>query len=324
MNRRPSGFTLVELLVVAAIVAVLTSLLLPAVQAAREAARRTSCQNSLKQLAIATVGFQAIRRVIPPGLLGPTPARSVMGGGKVQERDHQMIGALPYLLPHLEEQRIADEIAADMLDVDAEPSWQIWMQNLDTWDAASHVVSAFHCGSADRTPPSRGALVFTNAYYDREKQAHLLEAAPLRLKFSASLGTTDYLPNAGYFAVVGDTETDQYRGPFFNRSKTRPADVSDGLSKTLLFGEASGTVIEGVRVYAHAWMGGSPMPIALGLGDMSYWGNFAGTHPGVVGFAKMDGAVEFLSLDISTQALQAKAGISEGQYALTLDHERIN
>jgi prepilin-type N-terminal cleavage/methylation domain-containing protein/prepilin-type processing-associated H-X9-DG protein len=69
---RKSGFTLVELLVVIAIIGILVALLLPAIQAAREAARRTQCSNNIRQLGLASMNYVSARQAFPPGLQGPS------------------------------------------------------------------------------------------------------------------------------------------------------------------------------------------------------------------------------------------------------------
>ncbi len=64
-QHRKNAFTLVELLVVISIIGVLMGLLLPAVQAARDAARRAECLHRQRQLALATIQFDAAKRQYP-------------------------------------------------------------------------------------------------------------------------------------------------------------------------------------------------------------------------------------------------------------------
>jgi prepilin-type N-terminal cleavage/methylation domain-containing protein len=319
--RARRGFTLVELLCVIAIIGVLVALILPAVQTAREAARRAHCQNQIRQLGQAALQYETAFRHLPPGHLGPVPARKVTEGSVVSERDHQLMGLVPYLLPYIEQRILFDKVGSDMLEFRSEPSFQVWMLNTDTWEAANNSIPFLVCPSASPLPASKGVLLFLNPYFDYDRSLLILESAAPQLKFTANVGTTNYLGNAGYFSTVGIEEVDEWRGPITTRSHTSMGEITDGSSTTLLLGEAVGAVEGGQTAIAYSWMGCGAMPLGFGIGNVESWTNFSSEHPGVVLFCFTDGSARPINVDAAQETLEALGGIAEGSMAESLGAE---
>jgi len=96
---RRSAFTLIELLVVIAIIAILIALLVPAVQKVREAAARTQCTNNQKQIGIAVHAYHDTYKVLPPLTASYNPPPNGAVGGYAG-------GILLTLLPYIEQQSL--------------------------------------------------------------------------------------------------------------------------------------------------------------------------------------------------------------------------
>jgi prepilin-type N-terminal cleavage/methylation domain-containing protein/prepilin-type processing-associated H-X9-DG protein len=345
-KRRRAAFTLVELLVVIAIIGILVALLLPAIQAARESARRTSCTNNLKQVGLAALNFESARRRLPPGYLAGfnhmDPEEEEENGDP--NRPHQFTGVFAYILPYMEAKQVTDlmtqdfEIGVDQYDVTFD-------QNIGAWSAAQAHLSELLCPSV---PNERPQNAYVNKIYGRyvggswKSLSSTWDPDDAAMN-GAQLGLTHYLGVTGVWGWVRPTlifdildgkgsrnVNDELIGVFSIRSRTSLAKVTDGTSKTMMFGEAPGTVGSSIQLFkpstgqtesytgmaqGNIWAGWGTMPVAYGL-DVSRENNYQGSgetydtkwsyygslHTSTANFVFVDGSVRALDkgIDLTT------------------------
>ncbi len=340
-NRERKGFTLVELLVVIAIIGILVALLLPAVQAAREAARRMQCSNRLKQLGLAAHNFHDVHNTFPPGFNGHlTPDRSRVeystGPGAPGYWNNPWLGTNAYLLPYMEQQQVADKIMVEFnpekyVDNSPEapscerPWWDDGTPTDGTWFLAKTRLPMLVCPTAN--PYSATGSIFVLLQTDTN---NYLNGGTFGR--SNDLGLTNYISCGGGFGTVPGNGWDRYRGIFGNRTQYSFANITDGSSNTILYGEGglckywsrpdvdSNFVPEQVESYA--WIGVGALPTAWGLrgvkdgGSLSWdyqgWWMFGSEHSGLVQFCWADGSVHGISDNIDRNPFMYASGMRDG------------
>jgi prepilin-type N-terminal cleavage/methylation domain-containing protein/prepilin-type processing-associated H-X9-DG protein len=206
------AFTLIELLVVIAIIAVLIGLLLPAIQKVRDAAARASCQNNLKQIALACTNYEVANGNYPPSntpnALNPSAPRA---------------GWPVLVLPYLEQ----------------EPVRNIYVATANWYDSVNDTarnaqVKTFLCPSANTGRVGQcpavgltGEPLVSGAAWD---YTNVAVVAPFLL---AQLGY------AGVDPTVQATYENYWRGVMSSKG-SRVGQITDGLSNTLLIVEDAG------------------------------------------------------------------------------------
>ena len=261
------GFTLVELMVGAAIIGILMSLLLPAVAQVRAATKRTICLNNLRQIAVATHNFESATGILPPA------AR--LGEGT---------GWHAYILPYIEREDLYEQIF--LTDPLQEFEWAS-----DGEEVLEALIPLFRC-PVDPAPPfisSPGIPERAVSSYTACASGTQLSSTNLQSRF------LEYRPSASSTPNMSEDFVREFRSgampptqPFIERdpsstsddypeleTKTRFADLLDGQSNTIMIGETifdttrhfndSGT--SAVNVGADHWyIGSGTMDISISSG----------------------------------------------------------
>jgi prepilin-type N-terminal cleavage/methylation domain-containing protein len=265
-----SGFTLIELLVVIAIIAVLIGLLLPAVQKVREAAARIKCANNLKQIGLGLHNYENTNGRFPPGYIDARPLAQAGPGW----------GWPAFLLPFVEQAALHTQI---------DPDRTIFGGGSDTTVPNPQTLTAlavFRCPT-DPGPP-------TNANYDGHATASYRGVGWSRPQ--TALGPKGLMI----------TNIDNPNGVLYRNSRTRVADVTDGLSGTIFVAEVClderrdkwGGIWAGAnrKDQYGLWVSGVYWAIDEGpfrLNGSDKWG-FCSPHPAGVGVVLGDGSVRFI------------------------------
>ena len=312
LNRR--AFTLVELLVVIAIIGILVALLLPAVQAAREAARRTSCNNNIRQLILATHNYHDSNKEFPAS------AFPVEGPGGSAEAQHSLSWQIQ-ILPYIEEANISDRIGS-----------AVRFSDLDAAERAlqESELGMYWCPSSDRAEEEN----YTDQTYATTTYFGVAGAPVLDAQGNATV-----LEDKRDYRNLEDGHCgDLYiNGVLIPYDPVNFRQITDGTSSTIAFGERlyelrsffTGAFFVGrssdaaSKLCSHAsknmlWGIGTPeefgyyvfdnlappgQPKVIRFNDLFFGSN----HVSGVHFAFADGSARFLSDDVDLPVLQAHA-----------------
>lgn len=327
------GFSLVELLVVIAIIGLLVAMLLPAVQRAREASRRSSCQNNLRQLALACHNYLSAHRKFPSGSVGSTgfcPERIRLNSPVIVDVASQPDGHNDQIFP----------------SVDIGSEWTVWVSDgsggwditINSWSIKSgwgwHVLLMPYLEKGNLQPDFEQQKIAPDNWYKlfQPVETFVCPSSQYANHRPAGLGLLSYVGLSG-FGCTGtacassvntpcldhDTfaRSQEKNGILFGNSNLAENDVIDGTSNTLMLGEqrfgvwestASSTVqiCESQPLWNAFWdcVADECDPCPFDYNFANHFG-LGSDHGNLNNFALVDGSVRPIAHNINVNVLRS-------------------
>lgn len=357
-SQSAAAFTLVELLVTIAVIGLLVGLLIPAVQSARESARRTSCGNNLKQIGTGLHSFINVNKDVLPA--GEMYAWGTGTSGGAETFDHASVTM--YLLPFIEQQSlfVGYDVRKYQWTSTTFPSpgpGNSWAKFPGTSRYIAHTsIPTYLCPSDTvRSLPqsigpayagsgyaNRGRLNYVGCWGSRDMWA-TPECPATVTAFNNSATTnqkraTGSIQQPGVFSHFQYTALRYSNYPSMDLGRTKILEISDGLSKTICFGESRPNCSFSLFIWGwggsanSAGRGTTLVPINYDTCDQGpmddgvpncqkpFNGNwlslgFRSAHPGGAAFLFCDGRIAFLEETIDHPTYQRLGAKADGEVA---------
>ena len=307
--RHRGAFTLVELLVVIAIIGTLVGLLLPAVQAARESARRSTCTNSIKQLALALHNVHDAKGKLPFASNVSRWDTSLSGSDKRVWRSGATWPGRTWMvdvMPFIEMADIYGNLSSD--------------QNLDNGTNQTKLrgkrMPAQECPSNPfatmlqmKNKDTRAGKAFDwDGWYGISQtpvECYAVCAGPQNFDNRGydCASTGSYCSATGSYAFRQDAASTPGVFSGCSEFQARFKDVTDGLSGTIMIGERNGELFCTGGVFSGLWrafqtgtyINSTTRSFDDPLSQYSYPPGAGSYHQGGASFAMADGSVVFLT-----------------------------
>ncbi len=299
MKQVRTGFTLIELLVVIAIIAILIGLLLPAVQRVREAAARMSCSNNLKQQIVGLHNYHSVYDRFPPAFSS--------NSNTYPDYFSAQWSWCSYLLPYVEQENLYRQL-------NVAENTRPGKSGIDTTGYESLLPS--------QLPNNLGQLRLNIFRCPSDTGP---DTNPIR----NNLGMSNYRAVAGPYTYPGITFNLDFGGVFYQNSKTRITDITDGSSQTLALGECrfdpSTGKIACIWVALSGWVSPGSSSGVVRISDVMWWVDedtakvngpapqaFSSRHNGGAQFGFCDGSVRFFRDNTDPNTMRYLAGRNDG------------